>query len=256
MQRVLKTLCGLIDVRMPRDFLVDHLRAKGHTTIRSNERNLNRLAIKLQRGQLGLTSGEFHGHRIDKHDSITMINGSGETTAKLRADKKGRKVDLKINLEFPKLVIDYGLWDYHTELEKKLLLKQSHLALQVIRDNLWDRNLVLASCPHEVAEFFANYGFFGDVLPGKFPGEAILLDPNAEDELLAFQERGVYVLGGIVDKSNRIRTQELGYDLPRASLRLKGKSSGVPDRLNLLAKIMCRNLAGAPLVKAIQQSRS
>jgi tRNA (adenine9-N1/guanine9-N1)-methyltransferase len=243
-------------MKTPGDFLAAYLRATGHDAIRSNERNLNRLAIKLQRGRLGLTPGEFHGHPVEEHGGVTLIDGSGGTTAKLRADKKGKRVDLKIRLEFPKLVVDYGLWDYHTPLEKQLLLKQSHLTLQVIRDNLWDRNLVLASCPHEVAEFFANRGFFGDVLPGKFPGEAILLDPNAREELPAFNERGVYVLGGIVDKSNRIRTQTLGYDLPRASLRLEGRSSGVPDRLNLLAEIMCGNLAGTPLKKAIQRSRS
>lgn len=243
-------------MRVPRDFLADYLRARGHEAIRSDERSLNRLASKLQQGRLALVKGEFHGHTVEEHTGVKMVSGAGEVVAGLRAGKKGKHVDLKIQLEFPKIVIDYGLWGYHTDLEKKLLLKQSHLALQVVRDNLWDRNMVLSSCPHEVAEFFANQHFFGDILPGKFPGEAVLLDPNAPRELENFEERGIYIVGGMVDKSNRMRTQELGYDISRRSLRLRGRASEVPDRLNLIIQIICRNLAGVPLKEAIRQSRS
>jgi Trm5-related predicted tRNA methylase len=205
-------------MRAPRDFLADFLLAKGYDSIRSSEHSLNRLAIKLHRGRLGIIKGEFRGHVVEELAGVKLLSGAGDTVTGLRADKRGKRIDLKIDLEFPKIVIDYGLWDYHTDLEKRLLLRQSDLALQVVRDHLWDRNLVPASCPLPVAEFFADHDFFGDVLTGKFPGEAVLLDPNAPDEIKQF--------------------------------------SKVPDRLNLLVEIICRNLAGVPLRKAIQQSRS
>ena len=249
---MLKTVYIFPFVKTPRDFLVDCLLARGCRAIRSSERNLNRLAIKLQRGELGLEEGEFHGHVVEEHRAVRLLAGAGGEVAKLRAGRGGEHVDLGIELEFPKIVIDYGLWDYHTREERKLLLKQSSLALQVVRDHLWDRNLVLASCPDRVAEHFRSLGFFGDILPDRYEGKAVLLDPHATEELRSFGE-GVYILGGIVDKSNRMRTQELGYELPRVSLKLHGRSSGVPDRLNLLVGIICRNVLGEPLDLAIRR---
>lgn len=154
------------------------------------------------------------------------------------------------------LVIDYGLWDYHTPVERRLLLKQSRLAWHQLRRCPAPVELTLASCPAPVAGEMRSRGFEGEILEGRYPGEAVLLDPRARDTLQGFSPQGTYILGGMVDKSNRMRTQSLGYSCPRAALRLDGRASAVPDRLNLLAKIFCLNLQGTSLPEAIRRSRS
>ena len=243
-------------MKIPKDFLVDFLKSKNITTIKSRERNLNKLAIKLQRGNLKLQKGEFKGEIIEEYEGLKLIGKGGDELSGWYAGKKGEQIDLGIKLEYPKLVIDYGLWDYHSEHEKWLLKKQTLLTLQIIREHLWDRNLVLASCPKEISEFVKQWDFFGDILINKFIGDAVVLDPHGEVVLKKFEQNKVYILGGIVDKSNRMRTKELGYNLKGVRLELMGKSSNVPDRLNIITKVMCLSLNGESLETAIQQSRS
>ena len=125
-----------------------------------------------------------------------------------------------------------------------------------MREHLWDRNLVLSSCPKEVSEFVKQWDFFGDILTKKYEGSAILLDPKADVEISEFSERGTYIIGGIVDKSNRLRTQELGYRLKRAAIKFEGKASKVPDRINILSEFICKNVEGTPLKSLIQQLHS
>ena len=239
-------------MKTPKDFLAE----KFQGTIRADEFSLNKLAIKLQRGRLLVKEGAFKGAEVDSHRGLRLIRGSGGETANLFASRRGERADLGIKLEMPKIVIDYGLWTYHDEKEKWRLKKQTKLALETVREYLWDRNLVLASCPGEIVESLGPNDFFGDVLPDKFQGDAILLDPNAGEEINRFEEGGTYIIGGIVDRSNRIRTAELGYDLPRRSIRLDGDAAAIPDRINALVRIICENVLGTPLSKVILQSRS
>ena len=239
-------------MKTPRDFLAERLQG----TIRADELNLNKLAIKLQRGRLLIKEGKFKGAAVEEYNGLKLIKGPGRDTANLFASKRGERVDLGIKLEMPKIVIDYGLWSYHDAKEKWRLRKQTKLALETVREYLWDRNLVLASCPDEIVESLEPNDFFGDVLPNKFKGDAILLDPNAKEEITQFEEGGTYIIGGIVDRSNQIRTQELGYDLPRRSIRLGGDAAAVPDRINTLVRIICKNVLGTPLDKSILQSHS
>lgn len=238
-------------MKTPKDFLAERFQG----AIRADEPCLNKLAIKLERGRLLVKEGDFRGGVVDEHRGLKLLRGAGDEVARYFASKRGEKIDLGIEVGGPRIVIDYSLWGYHDEKERWRLKKQTHLALETVRDYLWDRNLVLASCPREVSDFLKPNDFFGDVLEGKYEGDAVLLDPNAEEEITGFGE-GTYVLGGIVDRSNRIRTNELGYDLPRRSIRFGGSQAHVPDRINLLVKIICLSSLGVPLRQAIQLSRS
>ena len=242
-------------MKVPKDFLVEFLKSKGIDIIKSKERNLNKLAIKLQMGKLKIKEDDFDGTLIEEYDGIKLIGNEGEEKTRWYAGKTGKQIDLKIKLEYPKIVIDYGLWSYHTDHEKWLLKKQTLLTLQTIREHLWDRNLVLASCPKEISEYIKQWDFFGDIFPNKFVGDAVVLDPHGKTILKKFEQNKVYILGGIVDKSNRMRTKELGYNLKGIRLELNNKVSEVPDRLNIITKIMCLSLEGMPLIEAIQQSR-
>ncbi len=242
-------------MKVPKDFLVEFLKSNGIDTIKSREKNLNKLAIKLQMGKLKLKEDDFEGKLVEEYKGVKLIGSEGREKTSFYVGKEGKKIDLKIKLEYPKLIIDYGLWDYHTDHEKWLLKKQTLLTLQTIREHLWDRNLVLASCPKEISEYIREWDFFGDILTDKFIGDAVVLDPHGETILKKFEQNKVYILGGIVDKSNRMRTKELAYNLEGVRLELNNKVSTVPDRLNIITKIMCLSLEGLPLVEAIQQSR-
>ncbi|MBR9680531.1 MAG: hypothetical protein GOU98_01750 [Candidatus Altiarchaeota archaeon] len=243
-------------MRTPKDYFSEHMINLGHTSIKSNERNLNQLAIKLNRGLLGLRKGSFTGSLAEKLGDFSHLLGPGELSTELFGSKKGEKLKLKIPEFGPKIIIDYSLWCYHTKEERNLLTKQMEYTLTAIRDYLWDKNLVFASTPPEIQQWAKGREFFGEILTEKFEGDAIVLDPNAEDVIKNFSPKTNYLIGGIVDKSNRMRTTSLGYDLPRASLRLEGKSSNVSNRINHLVKAICRNLTGERLSEVTPRSRS
>jgi tRNA (adenine9-N1/guanine9-N1)-methyltransferase len=239
-------------VKTPRDFLADYLKSSGFSSIKSAEKNFNSLAVKIERGRLLVKEGKFSGKAVDSCGGITLITGSGTEFSGLHAGRSGERIHLGIELEYPKIVIDYGLWSYHTPKEKWLLKKQTLLSIQAVRRHLWDRNLVLARCPDEVKEAVNAVDFFGDILSRKYKDDAILLDPRAPLEISEFSSEGSYILGGIVDKSNQLRTRELGYDFPGRSIRVNASVSAVPDRINLLVNAICLNSLGVPLQKAIR----
>ena len=239
----------------PRDQLVRFLRQAGIGSVFSREKNLNRVAIALARGKIGLLDERGFGRVVEEHGGVRLLRGRGEETADVKLVKGGRRVEFEIKLDQPKIIIDFGLWKYHSSLERKLLLKQVQQAVGVVRDTLWDGNLVFARAPPEVLKLAEAMSFSGEVISGMWEGEAVVLDPSADEEIKRFEENKSYIIGGIVERDRRMRTSELGYDLPRASLRLRGKASLVPDRINLIVRIMCENLAGKPLEKAIEENR-
>ena len=243
-------------MKTPKDYFTEHMVGLGYTSIKSNERNLNQLAIKLHQGRLGLKRGEFTGNLAEKINGFSHLLGPGEISTDLFGDKRGEKLQFNIPNFGPKIILDYSLWSYHTEEERGLLTKQTNYSLVALRDYLWDKNLVLASTPPEMQKWAKDTKFFGEVLTDKFEGDAIVLDPNAEDVIKKFDEKTNYLIGGIVDKSNRMRTTSMGYDLPRASLRLEGKSSNVSNRINHIVKAICRNLTGEALREVTPRSRS
>ena len=238
----------------PRDYLLDFALREGISSIYSKVKNLNRVAIWAERGKIGMVREKGYGRVVENYKGLRLLRGKGDEEADVKFVKGGEKVELGIELEYPKFVIDFGLWSYHSRLERRFLLKQVEQSIAVIRDFLWDRNLVFARAPAEVRELAGRTNFFGEVVEGKWKGEAIVLDPNAEEELKRFEEGKVYIIGGIVERDRRMRTTELGYDLPRASIRYKGKASLVPDRINLILKIACENLLGKELEKAIEEN--
>jgi len=240
-------------VRTPRDYLVKFARKHGLTAIYSNEKNLNRTAIWAERGKIGVIHERCFGRLVEEYRGLKLVRGKGKEEADAKFGVGGKRVELGVKLEFPKFVIDFGLWRYHTQLERKLLLRQVELSIGVIRDYLWDRNLVFARAPAEIFSLAERTKFFGDIIPGMWEGKAVLLDPNAEEELKRFRENEVYIIGGIVERDRRMRTAELGYDLPRRSIKYRGKSSLVPDRINIILEIACRSLLGENMEKVIEE---
>jgi len=238
-------------VKTPRDYLVKFVKELGIQSIFSHEKNLNRVAIWAERGKIGIVDEKGFGSVVERYRGVKLVRGKGEEKADVKFVRGGSRVDLKIDLEMPKIVIDFGLWKYHSDLEKQLLLKQVEQTIGVIRDYLWDRNLVFVRVPVEIQTLTEKTNFFGDVLRGKWEGKAVLLDPNAEEEIKRFKENEIYIIGGIVERDRRMRTAELGYDLPRKRIALDENVIGVPDRINLLVKIICENLVGKSLREAV-----
>ena len=243
-------------MKTPKDYLVKHLLSEGYASIKSNQRSLNLLAIKLYRGLMGVKVGSFTGSLKEKIREFSHLSGPGEIETDLFATKTGEKIKFSIPDFRPKIIMDFSMWSYHSKAEKGLLIKQTNYTLSVIRDYLWDKNLEIVSAPLEMEAWARDTNFFGKVSKEKFKGNAIVLDPNAESEIKKFDEKTNYIIGGIVDKSNRMRTSSLGYDLPRKSLRLEGKSSKVSNRINHIVEAICRNLAGEPLKEVTPRSRS
>ncbi|MBR9681745.1 MAG: hypothetical protein GOV00_03015 [Candidatus Altiarchaeota archaeon] len=155
-------------------------------------------------------------------------------------------------MEGPHFVIDFGLWSYHTAREKKLLLKQVRLSISEIRKTCSDEQLTLSSVPEELYGDFSEMNFTGKIMRTKFQGPtAVLLDPHATEVLEKVDPTVTYILGGIVDKSRQIKTKSLWYDVPRKKIEFAKSTVGVPDRINLLIKILCESSRGIPLEKAV-----
>ncbi len=230
----------------PRDVLARRLKGVVHSRVP----DINRLAGFLESGRLGLLEGSLSGRLVERCGELTLITGRGELESDWIASFRGEPLSLGLS-RHPFLSIDFGLWDYHTAGERKLLLKQTTLAISELRNFLWDGNLRLVRAPPEVRRLAGELKFAGGFDP---PEEAVLLDPHAEEELRRFDPARSYVLGGIVDKSNRLRTRELGYSERRA-IRLDGRIGDVPNRLNLLVRMMGMNLQGMPLKEAILKCR-
>ncbi len=155
-------------------------------------------------------------------------------------------------VEMPHFVIDMGLWPYHSPQEKKLLMRQIKLSIFEVRAFGSDKNLSLVSVPEDLAKKVSKWGFSGGISSEKAEGvNLVLLDPHADDVLKNVDLNKRYIIGGIVDKSRRIKTRSLWYDVPRKKLEFCGSTVGVPDRINLLIRILCENAKGIPIRKSI-----
>jgi len=166
---------------------------------------------------------------------------------------KNAKNEIKIEKEVffdelkreKKFLIDLSLFNLHSKKGRYSLKVQVSHALSVIRDFLFDTSLMLVGD--------TDYSFLGKNMVLKYKRindvninsyKAIILDPEGE---MLFDERilrdyELFLIGGIVDVGLEWTgaTSYLfkGLDLPRARIELDGSTKGVPDRINILIKIL------------------
>ncbi|MGC8974221.1 MAG: tRNA (guanine-N1)-methyltransferase [Thermoproteus sp.] len=167
--------------------------------------------------------------------------------------------------ETPRIYIDLGLWDIHTDSEKNELVEQVVASIAAVRRQLWDGNLYLSRAPPEFLERFrrAARGMRHAVRfqEGPPPPTSLVLDPEgpcvADEEVL--RSASDIVLGGIVDKERvykgataRLAASIGVSDRRRCRIELRGSTVGVPDRINKIVEIVLSvRFAGTSLEDAI-----
>ncbi len=173
----------------------------------------------------------------------------------------------------PLFVIDFGLWELHSETEANEVFKQILVTIDTVREHLTDLNLVLVAVPYELraridsmlqghaVAMYGGYELYKDLDPKR----SAVLDPYA-DEVLdeeAIRRIEVFILGGIVDNlyprpyATKTMIELHGLeDFPRYSLKLWGSTVGVPNRVNKLIEIVMQVRYGISLEKAIVANMS
>ncbi|CCC81030.1 tRNA (guanine-N1)-methyltransferase [Thermoproteus tenax] len=170
----------------------------------------------------------------------------------------------------PKIYIDLGLWDVHTDREKNELVEQIAASIHVVRSQLWDGNLALARTPSEFLERFgrAMRGMRHAVAisPDPPPAGAVFLDPEgpcrADEGLLRGWDS--FVVGGVVDKervykgASRRLAESAGIPPERrCRIELRGSTVGVPDRINKIIEILLSvRFRGLSLEDAILEAQA
>jgi Trm5-related predicted tRNA methylase len=159
-----------------------------------------------------------------------------------------------------KFLIDNSLYNLLSNKGKISLKIQISQSLKVIREYLFDNNLILIGN--------IDYSFLGKNLVNIYKKQedfdfykykAIILDPFG-DEILNdkdLEKYDLFILGGIVDidLNWQYATQYLfrNIDLPHKRIELYGSIKNVPDRINILIKILLDSIyLNIPLEKSIQ----
>lgn len=162
-------------------------------------------------------------------------------------------------------LIDLSFFSYHTEKGKKSLLIQIRESLNEIREFLFDTNLILINFPEEFKNFLGkNMCKFYKRDEFDFSNfNAIVLDPYGEEVLgeKDLEKYNLFLIGGIVDVGQRwyYATKYLFEDLniKRKRIELKGSIRGVPDRINLIIRILLESYYNKiPLEKAILKNQT
>ncbi|RLG88685.1 MAG: hypothetical protein DRO15_02275 [Thermoprotei archaeon] len=179
----------------------------------------------------------------------------------------------------PIFIIDMSLWNLHYDDEKRELIEQLLITLNVVRQYLWDRCLIITNpCPEFLSMFskatkgmriqinIQNTSTKRLLEDLDLVEKAVVLDPYAnedltDDEVIKFK---VFIIGGILDKGNRMprATTKLYYseqlnelEIPRKRITLRGAIVGVPERINRIVQILLKNIIeGYSLEKAIVTS--
>ena len=176
-------------------------------------------------------------------------------------------------LELPIFVLDFSLYELHTETECKLLLPQLMSAISQVKRRLTELNIVLANVPTKLVSVIKELtAFKGLILNeiesarmyGNFSDRMLLLDPYAsevldESDCMKYQ---VFVLGMIIDDkiprpyATSVMARILGVNLPRKKIVLWGSRVGVPNRVNKVIDIVLDIRAGKRLEEAIIRNMS
>ncbi len=230
----------------------------GITSVYSKRESLQRIAVDVLVKGLKLKEGEFKGRVKAEELGVKIVWGKGEDRAEATFSQEGREV-LSDFPKIPLFIVDLGLWDYHSEKEKRRLLVQLIASVDAVRKHLWDYNLSLNHSPFKLTSFPNKVRY--DVEP---TGKAVVLNPYgdvvATEEML--READTFILGGIVDESGwkgatTLLSEKFGYaDLPQVRIELRGSRVGVPDRINKIIEIVLEVREGKGLEEAIIDNQS
>ncbi|MEM0064444.1 tRNA (adenine(9)-N1)-methyltransferase Trm10 [Metallosphaera cuprina] len=224
---------------------------------------LQHLGLKFLLYDWGIKRGIYYGKRVGEEFGISFITGRGNELATESPHPNGEKVEIDFP-PFPLFIVDFSLWNRHSESEKRKLASQTLMLISTIRKHLWDYNLSLNHTSQELEHLIKVMGFPNkvrrDVMP---PSNTLILDPYAEDQVTEEQIRSTdcFVLGGIVDDSGwkyatKEMAKEAGYSFRHVKIALRGSRLGVPDRLNKIASIILRVKEGETLEDSILNEQS
>jgi len=251
---------------LPREALLKELKEKGYSSVlllrKIKKINLQSLAVNILLEKGKIIEFEGKGKKVIEENGIKICTKGNEEKVDCAFAKEGKVIVSKEDLiekieKYPIFIIDLSFWNLHTEKEKKRLRKQVELSLNVIRDYLWDKNLILINSPFPVGkceikdkEFLKNLD------------DAVILDPNAEkglteDEIKKFK---YFLIGGIVDLGRKWEgTKDLFKDLDyeKRKITLKGHIYGVPERINKIISIILKvRFKNMNLIDAIKSEQS
>jgi len=176
-------------------------------------------------------------------------------------------------LRLPIFVLDFSLYEIHTETERKLMMPQLMSAIAYVRRVLTEINIVLANVPIEVMNSIrALASFRGTILNeleseefyDRHVKEALLLDPYAPTNLSERECRDyrVFVLGMIIDDkvarpyATAAMARMLRLSIPRRRIVLWGSRIGVPNRVNKVMDIILSVREGMSLDDAVIKNMS
>ena len=199
-----------------------------------------------------------------------LYKDDGETICRNFIEVKYNK-DAKEEIDIPKekilrdiknekkFLMDNSLYNLLPNKGKISLRIQISQSLKVIREYLFDSNLILIGD--------IDYSFLGKNLVNIYKKQedfdfykykAIILDPYGNEILndKDLEKYDLFILGGIVDidLNWHYATQYLfrNVDLPHKRIELYGSIKNVPDRINILIKILLDSIyLNMPLEKSI-----
>ena len=224
-----------------------------------NEENLaQKILVKffLNKKTLYLDEGEVI------YENFIKVKYNKDAKNVLEIEKE--KIFEKLEKE-KKFLVDLSFFSYHTEKGKNSLLMQVKESLNVIREYLFDTNLILINFPKKFLNFLGkNSCKFYERNEFDFSKyNAIILDPYGEEnfEEKDLEKYDLFLIGGIVDVGQRwyYATKYLFEDLnfKRKKIELRGSIRGVPDRINLIIKILLESFyKKIPLEKAIVKNQT
>jgi len=228
------------------------------------------VAVETLIGRYQICRGGGRGRAAGAWEGVAVLAGRGEEECGWAL---ARRCGEPLALDFqppaaPRIIIDLSLWHEHTQGEKHELVEQILAALNAVRSILWDGVLWITHAPPEFRQLL-NLHAPGlvhkmNIAEGMPPlASPVVLDPEGdclftEEEA---QSREEFIIGGIVDKertakSGTKRLAELIGVERRCRIELRGSKVGVPDRINKIAEIILKTLAGTPLEEAILSAQA
>ena len=160
---------------------------------------------------------------------VISLRGPEEASVRLRGEDISGEEIMRYARDAPGIIIDTGFSHLLTEKERRKLGLQINLVKGLMRRLRWEHKFIVTEEPIE--------------------GKVIYLDPSADEELKE-PERGWYVIGGIVDKGNRLSgiTSKLAErrEAKRVKITLFGNVIGVTNTIVGIARILIYMFRGVP----------
>jgi len=223
------------------------------------------VAVGVAIGKYRVCKSPCRGSPLGARIGVELLRAVGGAECPWSLAKQcAEPIDVAVPLpEAPRIVIDLSLWHEHTPGEKHELVEQILATLGVVRGVLWDGNLWVTHAPADFVRLLELHArgmvhrmrIVEDMPPLQSP---VVLDPEGpclftEEVARSHVE---FIIGGIVDKEHVVksgtrRLAELIGVEKRCRIELRGSTVGVPDRINKIAEIVLRALAGQSLEEAI-----